>query len=79
VTDLSGAEDAPAATHHVVTGHPRRLVDDDKASVSHKTIAVNASPSRTDQRPDNVLSGGPDTAAGSIRTRDSNPPEVPVA
>ena len=54
MSDLSGAEDAPAAAHDVVTGHARRLVDDDKASFGHRTIAVSARPSRTDQRPDSV-------------------------
>ena len=60
VPDLAGAEDAPAAAHHVMAGHPRRLVHDDKAGVGQRTIAVSARPSRTDQRPDSVSSGGPD-------------------
>ncbi len=59
VTDLSGAEDAPAAADHVVTGHTRRLVHDDKAGFGHSTIAVSVKPSRTDQRPDSVCRGGP--------------------
>ncbi len=78
VTDLSGAEDPPAAADHVVTGHTRRLVHDDKAGFGHSTIAVSVKPSRTDQRPDSVCRGGPKGTEGSIRIRDSNPPEEPL-
>src|SRR5258708_9112527 len=62
-----------------MAGDAAGLVDDDKAGVGHNTIAVSVSPSRTDQRPDSVSSGGPNSAAGSMRMRESKLPAVPLS
>ena len=50
-----------------------------RRGVGHSTIAVSASPSRTDQRPRSVFNGGPDNAAGSIRIRDCETARGPAA
>ena len=55
---------------------PEGLSTTTRPAPSHSTIAVSASPSRTDQRPRSVVSGGPDNAAPSIMMRDSKPPPV---
>src|SRR5205823_2215214 len=79
VPHLASAEDAPAAADDVVARDALRFIDDHQSGVGHSTMAVRARPSRTDQRPDSVSSGGPDSAAGSIRMRDSNVPAVPLS
>ena len=82
VADLAGAEDPPAAAHHVVTGHAGRLVDDDNAGTTGARVTAR-SPSAPAHRPPTSgrpasCSGGPERAAGSIRIRDTNVPEIPV-
>src|SRR5258705_2229011 len=82
--DPAGGENPAAAGHHVMTGQCGRLVDDDESwtggGFAHSTMAVSTSPRSTDHRPVSSVSGGPDSAGGSIRIRGTKlPPRLTLS